>query len=59
MESPAFQTVPTAPCSANGDYCKKTDNIHLSLTLQIFISIDKIPSVFYRLNSPRSLSLSS
>lgn len=39
-----FQFVLTTPCPVTGQYCKAIGPIHLTPTLQIFLSIDDIPS---------------
>jgi len=44
MELPVLQFVPAAPCPVTGHHCKEFGPILLTPTLQIFISIYKVPS---------------
>ena len=43
-ELPLLQSVPIAPCPVAGHHCKESGPILLTPTLQIFISIYKVPS---------------
>lgn len=43
MELPVLQFVLISSCPATGNHQKETDPILLTLTLQIFIYINKIP----------------
>jgi len=44
LELPVLQFVPVAPCPVTGHHCKESGPVLLTHTLQIFISISRVPS---------------